>query len=89
MAANPQVDEPDVIRPGQLLHLPGGARRTDDPTPVARHGLAPWLAVAKREMDTGVDEIVGSRHNPRILEYHATTTLSAKDAGSDETFWCS
>ena len=54
VAANPQIDDPDRIRPGQLLHLPGGARRSDNPTPVARHGLAPWLAVAKREMDTAM-----------------------------------
>ena len=40
-------------------------------------------------MDTGVDEIGGSRHNPRILEYHATTTLPADKAEEDETAWCS
>jgi uncharacterized protein (TIGR02594 family) len=89
VAANPEIDDPDRIRPGQLLHLPGGARRSNNPTPVVRHKLAPWLAFAKREMDTGVDEIGGSRHNPRILEYHATTTLPAENAGADETAWCS
>ena len=25
VAANPQIDDPDLIRPGQLLHLPGSA----------------------------------------------------------------
>jgi len=40
-------------------------------------------------MDTEVDEIPGSDHNQRILEYHATTTLPSGDAGRDETPWCS
>lgn len=39
---------------------------------------------AKQEI--GVKEILGGEHNPRILEYHATTTLKATD---DETSWCS
>lgn len=44
---------------------------------------AKWLTVAKAEI--GQQEIAGSQHNPRILEYHAETTLNAKD---DETAWC-
>ena len=39
---------------------------------------------AKKEM--GLHEISGSKHNKRILEFHATTTLKAKN---DETPWCS
>lgn len=45
---------------------------------------APWMAIAMQEI--GQREIVGAQHNPRIVEYHATTTLRAT---TDETAWCS
>jgi uncharacterized protein (TIGR02594 family) len=44
---------------------------------------APWMAVALREV--GQNEIAGARHNDRIIDYHATTTLQAT---ADETPWC-
>lgn len=34
----------------------------------------------------GVKEFYGKKHNPRIIEYHSTTTLRAI---TDETPWCS
>lgn len=37
-------------------------------------------------MELGVKEISGSAHNPRILEYHQTTSIKAS---SDEVPWCS
>lgn len=46
--------------------------------------LPRWLVVAKEEI--GVKEIAGGEHNPRIITYHATTSLGASD---DETPWCS
>ncbi len=46
----------------------------------------PWLTVAKRELSLDVKEIKGAQDNPRIVAYHATTSLSADD---DETPWCS
>ncbi|MDR2684003.1 MAG: TIGR02594 family protein [Prevotellaceae bacterium] len=46
----------------------------------------PWIDAAINEMNIGVTEIIGSQHNQRILEYHSTTGLNAKD---DETAWCS
>lgn len=39
---------------------------------------------AKKEM--GVEEIPGTKDNPRIEQYHSVTTLKATD---DETPWCS
>lgn len=36
--------------------------------------------------ETGVTEIKGGLHSSRILEYHAVTTLKAKE---DEVAWCS
>lgn len=41
---------------------------------------------AKREWVTGIKEIAGASHNPRIVWYHSFTTLGATD---DETPWCS
>lgn len=43
-----------------------------------------WLSRARREL--GVTEIVGKRHNPRILQYHGSTRGRFTD---DETAWCS
>lgn len=43
----------------------------------------PWLKIAEQEL--GVSEISGSKHNPRIIEYHKTTTLAAVQ---DEVPWC-
>lgn len=44
-----------------------------------------WMIIAEGEK--GVKEITGiSSHTPRILEYHAMTTLKAK---ADEVPWCS
>ena len=42
-----------------------------------------WLEIALKEV--GVSEIKGGE-NKRILEYHASTTLKAKE---DEIPWCS
>lgn len=46
--------------------------------------LAPWMDIARKEI--GQMEVVGHEGNPRILAYHASTTLKATD---DETPWCS
>lgn len=43
-----------------------------------------WLTIARAEI--GVKEIAGAADNPRILEYHTTTTLRARE---DEVPWCS
>lgn len=41
-----------------------------------------WLKIAKGEL--GVKEIVGRRHNPRVIEYHSTTG----GWKNDEVPWC-
>lgn len=43
-----------------------------------------WLQTAESEM--GTKEVPGSGDNPRVLEYHATTSLGARD---DSVAWCS
>ncbi len=48
-------------------------------------GMGPkprWISVAESEI--GQKEIKGSRHNPRVIEYHATTGRF----GTDEVPWC-
>jgi uncharacterized protein (TIGR02594 family) len=47
------------------------------------NGMRDALAIAKNEI--GVTEKVGSENNPRILEYHKTTTLQATD---ENIPWC-
>jgi len=46
--------------------------------------MPPWLRLAIQEKDTA--EIPGAGNNPRILDYHAETSLKAT---SDEVAWCS
>ena len=43
-----------------------------------------WLQAAEREL--GTCEVPGEVDNPRIIQYHACTSLKATD---DETAWCS
>jgi len=45
--------------------------------------MAKWLEIAKGEV--GVSEVKGGE-NKKIIEYHSTTTLKAKE---DEIPWCS
>lgn len=58
---------------------------TSPATPVVVvSATAPWMKFAKLEI--GQKEIKGLKNNPRIIAYHATTTLRAH---TDETPWCS
>jgi uncharacterized protein (TIGR02594 family) len=43
-----------------------------------------WMELAKNEV--GQQEVAGQAANPRIIEYHAATTLKSQ---SDEVAWCS
>lgn len=52
--------------------------------PVVPTNSAPWMEYARKEIDQ--TEIPGKKHNPKIIAYHATTTLRAS---ADETPWCS
>lgn len=45
---------------------------------------APWMAIAEAEL--GIKEYPGDADNPRIIEYHSTTTYGSRD---DEISWCS
>lgn len=41
-----------------------------------------WIGIAQAEV--GVKEVSGSKHNPRVIEYHSTTGKFS----DDETPWC-
>lgn len=43
-----------------------------------------WMLIAEGEL--GTSEIIGKKHNKKILEYQKSTSLQASD---DETPWCS
>ncbi len=56
------------------------------PTPVVAQGVArSWFAIAEAEIGVTENDKPG-QHNPRIIEFHSTTTLRAR---TDETYWCS
>ena len=46
-----------------------------------------YLEIAEDEI--GTKEYAGDKHNPRILQYHATTTLGDWGRSRDEVPWCS
>lgn len=61
----------------------GWQRKAEEKRASAGPGGKPsWITAAEGEL--GVQEIGGSRHNPRVVEYHSTTG-GWKD---DETPWC-
>jgi uncharacterized protein (TIGR02594 family) len=65
---------------GQVAQTNQGAQAAMPPTSDSEPG---WMKIARKEI--GVRETAGAQHNPRIIAYHATTTLKAT---SDETAWC-
>ena len=48
--------------------------------------IPPWLELARKEARSGVREIPGPEHNPRIIEYGKAVHL---DVSTDEIPWCS
>lgn len=85
LAINPQIDDADLIFAGQPINVPSiGDSAGSGTTDSADDGEASWYNIAEAEL--GTKEIPGSQHNPRIVEYHATTSLAATN---DETPWCS
>lgn len=59
-----------------------GTVDTEAPNPVEGSNELSWMKIAEGEL--GEKEISGSKHNPRILEYHSTTG----GFSSDEVPWC-
>ena len=91
LTQNPQISNPNLIRSGEQILVPDAG-----PEPSIHAVIAElndpssdpgWFKVALRE--EGVTEVGGTGNNPRILEYHATTSLKKADALQDKTAWCS
>lgn len=66
-----------IVGPRTWSKLSGG------PAVPAGTGEPRWMQVARQEI--GVRETAGSAHNPRVIQYHASTSLQAT---TDETPWC-
>ncbi len=81
---NPQVDDPNAIFVGEPINVPSDGPGWAGAAAAAGAVEPGWYGIAEREL--GETEIRGSDHNPRIIEYHATTTLAAT---TDEVPWCS
>ncbi len=82
---NPQIENKNVIYAGKSINIP-----FEEPdsgrNEMGNSDFPEWYKIALKELEKGVNEIAGAKHNPRILEYHTATTLMATD---DETPWCS
>ena len=82
------LSNPNLIYAGdRLLLQPGGQAAPGAPgagPQAPGRGGGSWMNIARGEM--GQREIAGGRDNPRIVEYHRSTSLRA---GDDETPWCS
>jgi uncharacterized protein (TIGR02594 family) len=48
--------------------------------------IPPWLELLREEARTGVREVLGPEHNPRIIEYGTAVDLIVS---TDEIPWCS
>ncbi len=87
LAWNPHIQNPNKIFAGDVIMLAGDVNVAPRVEPSFETGM-PWFEIAQREMSTR--EYRGSiRNNPRILEYHRSTTLPESMARLDETPWCS
>lgn len=84
IAKNLGVD--GIVGPKTWKALEGGIVPTPpiSSVPSGNSSNALWMTIATNEK--GQVEIPGRLHNPRIVEYHASTSLQAT---SDETPWCS
>lgn len=88
---NPQIDNPNLIFVGQAILIPDIDLGVSIHSNLAENNIQidvpTWMKIAMRE--EGVSEVSGPGNNPRILEYHASTTLRRADARKDSTAWCS
>lgn len=88
------VAEAQVIKYFNISTDPGGGFEfvkyfgtNSDGTPIEKSLVrAPWLLTARREL--GTQEIKGSKHNPRIIEYHNTTLYPPNNDDDKTGMWC-
>ena len=88
---NPLIVNPNLIRIGEIILVPDIDSSNSVHAFLAKENISidvpPWFQVALRE--EGVTEIPGPANNPKILEYHITTSLDRDLARKDSTAWCS
>lgn len=77
--------KPDGIVGSKTWNALGQNASTTVAESVVLNTTSPWYDVAKAELGVRENSKV-NKHNARIIEYHATTTLKAK---TDEIPWCS
>jgi uncharacterized protein (TIGR02594 family) len=91
LAINPQISDPDRIRPGQAILLPAAVSRRTLLAKAAEAvpGNEPlWLKVARRELGMSADPDP-NESNPVIVEYLTSVQgLPPAMRDSDETAWC-
>ena len=73
-----------IVGPKTWAALNGGQAPAPKPAAGRPSTSAPWMKYAQNEINQR--ELKGPQHNPKIIAYHATTTLAAN---KDETPWCS
>jgi uncharacterized protein (TIGR02594 family) len=75
-----EQEKPEHNKPGRDQDKPNSDKpKNSNP----QTGTGPtWIGIAQAEV--GTKEISGSKHNPRIIEYHSTTGKFS----DDETPWC-
>lgn len=71
------IRDPHRLQIGDVLRVPAQPSRSTQ-------AVDRWMLIARGEV--GQREVAGRRDNPRIVEYHQTTSLRATN---DETPWCS
>lgn len=84
LALNAHIADPNLIFAGQQLNVPDVDVRRSSVLPAHAGDDPRWFRIAFEELNT--TEFAGNDHNPRIIEYHSTTTLKAR---ADEVPWCS
>ena len=78
---------PQIISPGEDLHVPKKIQPPLEIPYTAPGGKPRWLKIAEQEMQLMVRETPDrATSNPRILEYHRSTYGRAS---SEEVAWCS
>lgn len=73
-----------IVGPMTWRALESGSASVQRSVPAVSVAGVPWMDIAKKEI--GQREIRGKANNPKIIKYHASTSLKAT---SDETPWCS
>lgn len=88
---NPLIENPNLIRVGETILVPDQDQDSSIHSRLAEENidvdLPSWMKIALRE--EGITEVPGVGNNPRILEYHASTSLGRVEARKDSTPWCS